>query len=76
MHYLSSNQAMMHIARKAGMTVHRDYGESDAYLSLDPASPASVMKEALEEQAATLDYTLKANARAAGRWLQNLSGSK
>ncbi|MES2535259.1 MAG: GNAT family N-acetyltransferase [Pseudomonadota bacterium] len=76
MHCLSSNQAMIHIAQKAGMTIHRDYGESDAYLRLDPASPASMMKEALEEQVATLDYTLKANARAAGRWLQNLSGSK
>jgi RimJ/RimL family protein N-acetyltransferase len=76
MHCLSSNETMIHIAKKAGMEVHRAYGEADAYLSLSPASPASVLREAVEEQVATLDYTLKANARAAGRWLQSLSGSK
>jgi hypothetical protein len=32
MHCLSSNKTMMHIAKKAGMEIHRDYGEADAYL--------------------------------------------
>ncbi|MQR00266.1 GNAT family N-acetyltransferase [Glaciimonas soli] len=76
MHCLSSNKVMMHIAKKAGMTIHRDYGEADAYLKLPPANPASVIAEAMQEQAATLDYTLKANVRAALKWFNNLPGKK
>ncbi|MFC0167855.1 GNAT family N-acetyltransferase [Pseudoduganella danionis] len=76
MHCLSSNKTMMHIARKAGMEIHRDYGEADAYLKLPPANPASVLQEALDEQFATLDYTLKANKRFALKWLDRLRGRK
>ena len=68
MHCLSSNQTMMHIAKKAGMEIQREYGEADAYLRLLPPSPGTVMQEALEEQFATIDYTFKANARAAVKW--------
>lgn len=73
MHCLSSNRVMMHIAKKSGMEIERSYGEADAYLKLAPASPATVMQEAVEEQVAMLDYTLKANARMATKWLANLS---
>jgi GNAT superfamily N-acetyltransferase len=76
MHCLSSNKVMMHIAKKAGMAIHRDYGEADAYLKLAPANPASVLQEAVQEQVATLDYTIKANLRAALKWLGNLPGIK
>jgi len=76
MHCLSSNKTMMHIAKKAGMEIHRDYGEADAYLKLPPAGPGSVMQEALKEQAATLDYTLKVNARAVLKWLDRMTGRK
>jgi len=65
MHCLSSNQIMIHIAKKAGMEIHRDYGEADAYLKLGPADPSSVLQEAMQEQLATLDYALKANVRRA-----------
>lgn len=65
MQCLTSNQTMMHIARKAGMRIKREYGEADAHLELPPPSPGSVMAEALEEQFAVIDYTVKANARAA-----------
>jgi hypothetical protein len=58
---------MMHIAKKAGMEIHREYGEADAHLHLPPPSPSSVLAEALEEQMAKIDYTVKANARAAFR---------
>jgi RimJ/RimL family protein N-acetyltransferase len=68
MHCLSSNQTMMHIAKKAGMQIEREYGEADAHLRLLPPSPGTVMQEAIEEQFATIDYTLKANARAAVKW--------
>ena len=76
MHCLSSNKTMMHIAKKAGMEIHRDYGEADAYLKLPLANPASVLQEALDEQFATLDYTLKANKRFATKWLGRLTGRK
>ncbi len=68
MQCLSSNQTMMHIARKAGMQIKREFGEADAYLQLPPPSPGSVMAEALEEQWAVIDYNFKANARAAAKW--------
>jgi RimJ/RimL family protein N-acetyltransferase len=67
-HCLSSNQVMMHIAKKAGMEIQRDRGEADAWLRLPPPSSASVMQEAIEEQVATIDYTIKANRRAALKW--------
>ena len=76
MHCLSSNQTMMHIAKKAGMGIERDYGEADAYLRLLPANPTSMLQEALEEQVATIDYTIKANTRAAMKWLERWPGRK
>lgn len=76
MHCLSSNQTMMHIAKKAGMEIHRDYGEADAYLKLPPPNPRSVLQEAVQEQYAMLDYTFKANARAAVKWLDRLPRRK
>ena len=69
MQCLSSNRTMMHIAKKAGMQIKREYGEADAYLHLPPASPGSVLQEALQEQLATIDYAYKANTRAATKWL-------
>jgi GNAT superfamily N-acetyltransferase len=68
MQCLSSNKTMMHIAKKAGMEIQREYGEADAHLHLPPPSPGSVMREALEEQAALIDYAVKRNARAAMKW--------
>jgi GNAT superfamily N-acetyltransferase len=76
MHCLSSNQTMMHIAKKAGMQIHRDYGEADAYLKLELANPVSMLQEAVEEQVATLDYAIKANTRAAVKWFDKLPGRK
>ncbi|MFZ6874739.1 GNAT family N-acetyltransferase [Undibacterium sp. Di27W] len=76
MHCLSSNQTMIHIAKKAGMEIHRAYGEADAYLKILPANAASILKEAMQEQVATIDYTIKANARAAAKWLRYLPGGK
>ncbi len=76
MHCLASNQTMMHIARKAGMEIHRDYGEADAYLTLPPANPGSMLQEAVEEQVASFDYSFKANAKAAAKWWRRLPGIK
>lgn len=69
MQCLSSNATMMHIARKAGMQIKREYGEADAHLHLPPPSPGSVLQEAFQEQFASIDYAVKANARAAMKWL-------
>ena len=76
MHCLASNQTMIHIAKKAGMEIHRDYGEADAYLKLTPANPGSMLAEAVEEQFASLDYTFKANTKAAMKWWRKLPGIK
>ncbi len=72
MQCLASNQTMIHIAQKAGMQIQRAHGEADAFLKLSPANPASMLQEAVEEQVAVLDYTIRANTRAAARWLSQL----
>ena len=66
-HCLSSNAAMMHIARKAGMTVEFAYGEADAYLRLPPGDKSSLIAEAKQEQAAEIDYTIKESVHKAKR---------
>lgn len=76
MHCLASNQTMIHIAKKAGMEISRAYGEADAYLKILPADAASVLKEAVQEQVASIDYSIKANTRAAVKWLEKLPGIK
>jgi RimJ/RimL family protein N-acetyltransferase len=76
MHCLSSNQTMIHIAAKSGMAIHREYGEADAYLKLTPASPGTMLAEAVEEQFASFDYGIKANAKAAMKWWRRLPGVK
>jgi GNAT superfamily N-acetyltransferase len=76
MHCLSSNKTMMHIAKKAGMEIHRDHGEADAYLKLPAPSPVTVLQEAMGEQLATIDYALKANTRAVAKLLDRLPGFK
>jgi hypothetical protein len=51
------------------MEIQRDYGEADAYLTLPPANPSSMLQEAVAEQFALLDYTFRGNIRAALKWL-------
>lgn len=58
-HCLSSNQGMMHIARKAGMVVEKSHGEADAYLRITPGSTASIIKEAIDGHVAVIDYSIK-----------------
>ncbi|MBS0308058.1 MAG: GNAT family N-acetyltransferase [Proteobacteria bacterium] len=75
-HCLSSNRVMLHIAIKAGMQVQRDHGEADACLKLPPPDPASVLREAVDEQVATFDYAYKRNTHAISQWLHHLPGLK
>jgi RimJ/RimL family protein N-acetyltransferase len=58
-HCLSSNAAMMHIARKSGMEVEYSYGEADAYLKLPPGNQQSLILEAMQDQSAIIDYSHK-----------------
>lgn len=69
---LASNKRMIHIAHKAGMEIHTEFGEANAYLKIAPADPHSMLREAVEEQFASLDYTFKANTRAAVKWWRRL----
>lgn len=62
MHCLSENAAMMHIARKSGMTICVDTGEADAFLHLPPADAASLAGELVGQRLAVFDYALKAHA--------------
>lgn len=61
MHCLAQNDAILHIARKAGMKVTTESGESDAWLELPPASLGSIGKDALENQEALVDWMMKAS---------------
>lgn len=76
MHCLATNQVMIRIAKKAGMDIHRDYGDADAYLKLAPASGKSILREAVDEQIATFDYNFKANLRAASKWFGGFGNPK
>ncbi|MES2831912.1 MAG: GNAT family N-acetyltransferase [Pseudomonadota bacterium] len=72
MHCLTSNQTVIHIARKAGMQIHRAHGEAEACLKIRPADSCSLMQEAVEEQVAALDYTIRASTHTAVKWLAQI----
>lgn len=73
-HALSENAAMLKIARRAGATVVRDGGESEARLKLPPESVGSHLEELVEGQAAEIDYRMKSGAQRMD-WLLGLLGS-
>jgi RimJ/RimL family protein N-acetyltransferase len=56
---LAENQIMMHLARKAGLTLVVEYGETDARLALDRGMHGGALKEALADQFALVDCMLK-----------------
>lgn len=62
-HALSENVAMLKIARRAGATVERDGGESQAWLKLPPDTLASQVEELVGTHAAEFDYRFKQQAR-------------
>jgi len=59
MHCLTENSAMMRLARKQGMAIVIESGESDAWLTLPPADAATHFGEAFEQRVALFDYALK-----------------
>ena len=52
---LAENPAAMHLARKAGMEIHCEYGEANAFLRLKPADGGA--------RSAGLDYSFKTAGR-------------
>lgn len=62
-HCLANNKAMMHLAQKAGMRVEYAYGDADAYLTLPPANPATIVEEVANEQWGGFDYAFKENLK-------------
>ena len=59
MYCLAENRIMMHLARKAGLTLVIECGETDARLSLDRTTHGGTLKEAMADQFALVDCLLK-----------------
>ena len=74
MHCLAENKAMMHIARKAGMTIVTEAGEAAASLALAPTDAATIAGEVLQERIALFDIAVKAQALATRRLAASLRG--
>lgn len=75
-HCLASNKPMLCIAHKAGMEIHRDHGEVDGYLKLPDPNRATLLHEAVEERAATLNYALNGKFKVSIDWFRNLFHAK
>lgn len=60
-HCITENAAMMHLARKHGMRVMYEGSESDAYLTLAPATPQSIFTEWFQEQQAQAVRAMRRN---------------
>lgn len=73
-HCLTENRAMMHIAKKSGMTIVTDSGEASARLELPPAGLTTVTRELMADRVALLDYAMKAQLTAARRIAASLRG--
>jgi len=59
MYCLAENAIMMHLARKAGLSVVIHSGEADASLALDRRSHGGALKESIADQFALVDCLLK-----------------
>jgi RimJ/RimL family protein N-acetyltransferase len=71
-HCLSANGAMMPLARKNGMRVVHDGGESDAYLALPRATPVSIFAEWAWDQNARFAHEVRRGTRLALDLMQAL----
>lgn len=63
MQCLSSNAAMLKIARRAGMTVRNEGGETEAVLELPDDTLQSHLDAIVEDQTGNVDYWLKSLMR-------------
>jgi GNAT superfamily N-acetyltransferase len=72
-HCLSENEAMKHLARKHGMRLAYEGGESDASMRLPPATPETVLAEWVQDQHAGAVHALRRNALVTRRLLAFLT---
>jgi RimJ/RimL family protein N-acetyltransferase len=72
-HCLSQNGAMMHLARKNGMRVVQDGPETDAWLELPRATPASIFSEWVWDHNARFAHEVRRNTRSALGAIQALT---
>lgn len=63
MHCLSENAVMIHLAHSAGMKILREGTESDAWLELPPADPASIGRELVDTQCALAAHAMRESIR-------------
>lgn len=61
-HCLDENGAMMHLARRHGMRIVREGGETDAFLALPGPTPGSVFTEWFQERQAESLHLLRRQA--------------
>lgn len=64
-HCLSENGAMMHLARKNGMRVVHEGGETDAYLELPRATADSILSEWVWDHNARFAHEIRRSTRSA-----------
>ena len=76
MHCLAENGIMMHLARKAGLTVVIESGEADAQLKLERGAHGGVLREAMADQFALVDRMLKQQYLLAGVVLPREGGER
>ena len=67
MHCLTENAAMMRLARKQGMAILTESGETDAWLQLPPPDAGTHFGEVFEQRAALFDHALKQGRAWLGR---------
>lgn len=63
MHCLTENATMKHIARKNSMVVVSSFGESDANVHIEPATPLTIVEDVYMDRMALYDMILKDNYR-------------
>ncbi len=63
MHCLSENGAMKHIARKNDMVLVSEYGETEAAVDVEPATPTTYIEEAYMNRIAMYDMYFKNSYR-------------
>ncbi len=73
---LSENAPMLRLARSAGATVERTGADAEAWLKLPPDNFGTHVDEAIEEQAAAMDYGWKVQLTLANRIFRRLAGLK
>ena len=79
MHCLADNAIIAHIAKKAGMRIVTEHGESDAFLELPHGTAATLGQELAEQQLALFDWTAKnhvAQVRQAARVYREQLGAQ